>query len=326
MTKSIPVGIVGTGFAAQRRAEALTEDNRAQLVAVAGYRRESLNEFCQTHSVKGYDSARGLITNPDIELIVICNVNAEHGDLAQIALEAGKHVVVEYPLSLNPEQAQSLVHLAKLHNQLLHVEHIELLGGLHNAIRQWLPEIGEVFYARYSTINPKRPAPQKWSYNKQLFGFPFSGAVSRLHRFTDLFGKVNAVSCHTRYWERETPEQYSACLNNAQLKFQNGVFAEITYGKGDVFWHTTRCFELHGDQGTLIFDGNEGKLVQGEETTPIELGTRRGLFAKDTAAVLDYLTENKPLYVQPHSSSYATRVADAARIAAETGKSVVLND
>ena len=326
MTNSIRTGIIGTGFAAQRRAEALTEDDRAQLVAVAGHRPESLNEFCQTYSVKGYDSPKALIANADIDLAVICNINAQHGDLAQAALEAGKHVVVEYPLSLNPEQAQYLIHFAKLQNQLLHVEHIELLGGLHNAIRQWLPEIGEVFYARYSTINPKRPAPRKWSYHKKLFGFPFSGAVSRFNRFTDLFGRVNSVSCYTRYWDRDTPEEYVACLNNAQLRFQNGLFAEITYGKGEVFWHTDRSFELHGDKGTLLFDGNEGKLIRGEETTPIEVGSRRGLFAKDTTAVLDYLTENKPLYVQAHASSYATRVADAARMSAESGKTVVLND
>lgn len=325
MTKLIRIGIVGTGFAAEKRAEAFAEDDRAEVVAVAGYRQESRETFCQTYAVRGYDSPATLINDSAIDLVVICNINAEHGKIAQTALEADKHVVVEYPLALNPEQAQYLITLAKQKNKLLHVEHIELLGGLHNAIRDWLPNIGEVFYARYSTVNPQRPAPQKWTYHKQLFGFPFSGALSRFHRFTDLFGQVDAVNCYTRYWEKENPDEYVACFNHAQLRFANGLLADVIYGKGEVLWQPSRSFELHGDRGTLVFDGNEGKLIRGEEETPIAVGSRRGLFAKDTRYVLDYLTADQPLYVAVTSSYYATRVADAARVAAETGKTIFLD-
>lgn len=325
MTKVIYTGIIGTGFAAQQRAEALQNDDRSQLVAVSGNRAESCEAFCQTYSISATDSPQTLIENPEVDLIMICNINCEHGNLAQAALEAGKHVVVEYPLSLNPEQAKYLISLAQRKNKLLHVEHIELLGGLHNAIRQWLPEIGEVFYARYSTINPQRPAPKKWTYDKQLFGFPFSGALSRFHRFTDLFGTVKTVSCYTRYWERETPDEYFACLNNAQLGFENGLVADIIYGKGEVFWQPNRDFEIHGDRGTLVFKGDQGVLIRGEEETSIDVGSRRGLFAQDTTFVLNYLTENKPLYVDVRSSYYATRVADAARVAAETGKTIIID-
>lgn len=321
----IRIGIIGTGFAAQKRAEALIEDDRAEVIAVSGHNSDNLRAFCDNYSLQGVDSPEALIANPDLDLVVICNINAEHGRLAQAALEADKHVVVEYPLALSPEQAQHNIKLAQQKNKLLHVEHIELLGGLHNAIREWLPEIGESFYARYSTINPQNPAPQKWSYNKQLFGFPFSAALSRFHRFTDLFGTVNAVSCYTRYWETENRDQYRACLNNAQLRFQSGLVADIIYGKGEVFSQPNRLFEIHGDKGTLVFDGNEGKLIRGDQEMPIEVGSRRGLFAKDTGYVLDYLTAGTPLYLAVESSYYATRVANAARIAAETEEIIRLS-
>ena len=321
----IHIGIIGTGFAAKKRAEALIEDDRAEVIAVAGHNPENVRAFCEDYSLQAVNSPQTLIANPDIDLVVICNINAEHGNLAQAALEADKHVVVEYPLALSPEQAQHNIKLARQKNKLLHVEHIELLGGLHNAIREWLPEIGESFYARYSTINPQNPAPQKWSYNKQLFGFPFSAALSRFHRFTDLFGTVNAVSCHTRYWETENRDQYVACLNNAQLRFASGLVADVIYGKGEVFSQPNRLFEIHGDKGTLVFDGNEGKLIRGEQETPIEVGSRRGLFAKDTGYVLDYLTAGTPLYMSIESSYYATRVANAARIAAETEEMIRLS-
>jgi biliverdin reductase len=255
--------------------------------------------------------------------VIICTINRDHGAIARAALEAGKHVVVEYPLSLDPKDAESLIALAQAKGKLLHVEHIELLGGLHQALRQWLPEIGNAFYARYVTITPVRPAPQRWTYHPELFGFPFSGAVSRIHRFTDLFGEVASVSCQSRFWDAK--EYYTACLCTAQLRFTNGLIAEVTYGKGEAFWQSLRNFEVHGEQGTLVFEGDEGTLVRGEERTPIEVGGRRGLFGKDTGMVLDYLVEGTPLYVSPAASCYALKVADGLRQSAQMGKAIALD-
>lgn len=317
----IRAGIVGTGFAAKLRAEALQADARSHLVAVSGYTPEKTQEFAQIHKASAIDSWQKLVQHPDLELVIICTINRDHGAIARAALEAGKHVVVEYPLSLDPKEAESLIALSQAKGKLLHVEHIELLGGLHQALRQSLPKIGNAFYARYVTIVPQHPAPKRWTYNQELFGFPLSGAVSRIHRLTDLFGEVASVSCQSQFWGDS--EYYTACFCTAQLRFTNGLIAEVTYGKGEAFWQSLRNFEVHGDQGTLLFEGDAGNLIREEEKTPIEVGGRRGLFSKDTAMVLDYLVEGTPLYVSSAASCYALKVADAARQSAETGKAIV---
>jgi biliverdin reductase len=317
------VAIIGTGFAAHKRAEALQADPRANLVAVAGHTPPSTQEFCDTFGVKATDSIEALLGLPEVDLVIICTVNRDHSAIAQAALTAQKNVCVEYPLSLNPTEAQNLLQLAKAQNKLLHVEHIELLGGLHQTIRHTLPEIGETFFVRYSTVVPQNPAPQKWTYHHDLFGFPFSAALSRIHRLTDLFGQVATVSCHTRFWDTRDG-YYRSCLAQAQLKFHNGVIADVTYGKGETFWQRERNFELHGDQGSLIFIADEGTLIKGEDTSPVEVAPRRGLFAQETTLLLDHLIDSKPLYVNPEASLYALQVADAARQSAETGKTVQL--
>lgn len=324
MTNSLPirVGLVGTGYAAERRAEALQVDRRSRLIAVSGHTPEKTQEFARTHNCSPIESWQQLVELPDVDLVIICTINRDHGAMTRVALDAGKHVVVEYPLSLDPREAESLIALAKAKGKLLHVEHIELLGGLHQALRQWLPEIGNAFYARYVTVVPKHPAPHHWTYQPELFGFPLSGAVSRIQRLTDLFGEVTAVSCQARFWDAS--DYYTACLCTAQLRFTNGTIAEVTYGKGETFWQSLRNFEVHGDQGTLIFEGDQGTLIRGNEKTPIEVGGRRGLFGKDTSMVLDYLVEGKPLYVSPTASYYALKVADAARQSAEIGQTISL--
>jgi biliverdin reductase len=314
------LGIVGTGFAARLRAEALQADERSHLLAVNGHTPEKTNEFAQTYNASPIDHWQKLVQHPDLDAVVICTINRDHSAIARAALEANKHVIIEYPLALDPQEAKSLIALAQAKSKLLHVEHIELLGGLHQALRQSLPEIGNAFYARYVTIAPKRPAPRRWTYHRELFGFPFSGALSRIHRLTDLFGSVATVSCQSRYWG--TGDYFTACLCTAQLRFHNGLIAEVTYGKGEVFWQSLRNFEVHGDKGTLLFEGDEGTLIRDEETTPIEVGGRRGLFGKDTGMVLDYFSEGTPLYVSPEASYYALKIADAARQSAATGETI----
>jgi len=318
-TLPLKVGLVGTGYAAKLRADTLQSDTRTQLVAVAGNTPQRTQSFAETYQVQAVSGWQQLVQLQDVDLVIVCTINSEHGAIAHAALSAGKHVVVEYPLALHPWQAEELIALATNVGKLLHVEHIELLGGLHQALRQHLAAIGTPFYARYSTINPQRPAPRKWTYHRTQFGFPFSGALSRLHRLIDLFGKVATVSCESRFWESDS-DFYTACLCTAQLRFTSGLIAEVTYGKGEIFALAARPFEVYGENGCLMLNGDEGYLVQGEEKTPIDVGSRRGLFAKETKLVLDHLIEGTPLYVTPDNSLYTLKVADAAHRSAEIGK------
>lgn len=322
---TVRVGLVGTGYAAKLRAEALVNDERSHLVAIVGHEPENTAAFAKEYETETSSSWQELVERADIDLVVISTVNRDHGAIAKAALSQDKHVVVEYPLSVDAAEGEELVALALAKNKLLHVEHIELLGGLHQALQQHLEKIGDVFYVRYSTINPQNPAPRKWTYNHELFGFPLIGALSRLHRLTDLFGKVFTVNSHQRYWQVES-EYYQTCFVITQLCFTSGLLAQVVYGKGETIWQPERKFEVHGEKGGLIFDGNTGFFIQAGETTPIEVGSRRGLFVKDTTMVLDHLFNGTPLYVTPEESLYTLKVADAAKRAAQTGLTIFMTD
>jgi biliverdin reductase len=321
----VRVGLVGAGYAASLRAEALLLMERSHLTGVVGHNPEKTKAFARQFQTEVVGSWQELVKREDIDLVAISTVNRDHGAIAGAALAHGKHVIVEYPLALDVAEAEELIALAKVQNKLLHVEHIELLGGVHQALKQYLPEIGQVFYARYSTIKPENPAPRKWTYNHELFGFPLTGALSRLHRLIDLFGKVTTVNCHNRFWETEA-DYYQSCLSISQLNFNNGLLGQVIYGKGETLWQAERKFEVHGEKGGLIFDGEAGVLIRPGETMPIEIGTRRGSFAKDTSMVLDHLFDSTPLYVTPQQSLYTLKVADAARRSAEMGITIAVGD
>jgi biliverdin reductase len=321
----IRVGIVGTGFAAKVRAQNLDAEPRTQLIAVAGRNLERTAEFAEGFNTLAVADWPTLLQMSDIDLVIVATINKDHGQIARAAIAAGKHVIVEYPLALNAQEAAEIIALAAAKKVLLHVEHIELLGGLHQTMREWLSELGEVYYARYSTIVPQLPVPQKWTYHHAEFGFPLSAALSRLHRFTDLFGSIESVNCHNQYWGG-VGDYYKTCLCTAQLRFKNSnAIGEVVYGKGEGLWQNSRKFEVHGEKGALVFDGDEGVLIQAGISTPLDLGARKGLFAKDLALVLDRLIDGKPLYVSLEASLATLRVADAARISAETRRTIMVD-
>lgn len=309
----IRVGIVGTGYAAQRRAEAFGADGRSPVIAVSGHRESSTASFAQKYGIEAVVDWQGLVARPDIDLVVVCNINREHGAIARAALEAGKHVVVEYPLALEPDTAAKLIRLASVKGLLLHVEHIELLGALHQKIREYLPQLGQIFYARYLTLAPKRHALPHWTYHHGDYGFPLIAALSRVNRLLNLFGEVMQVTGEANFQAADLNGYYHSCLCSAQLKFQGGTVGHLVYGKGTAVIQGDRRFTIYGDRGTLEFLGNQGTFTQGKTVETIELGSRQGVFKQDTAAVLDYLTHAKPLYIQPEQSLYALQIADQIR-------------
>ncbi|MEL6927832.1 MAG: hypothetical protein AAFO95_04255 [Cyanobacteria bacterium J06600_6] len=62
-------GIVGTGYAAKKRAEAIAQDSRIDLLAAAGHTPETLDKFCLTHQIGAVNSIRQLINLPQLDLI-----------------------------------------------------------------------------------------------------------------------------------------------------------------------------------------------------------------------------------------------------------------
>ncbi|XP_049604401.1 biliverdin reductase A [Syngnathus scovelli] len=68
------------------------------------------------------------LSREDIDVAFICTENASHEDGVRTFLQAGKHVCVEYPMTLNYKAAVELWNLAQEKGVILHEEHIELFS------------------------------------------------------------------------------------------------------------------------------------------------------------------------------------------------------
>jgi predicted dehydrogenase len=81
-------------------------------------------EIMDLSKVKKYDQLDALLDDPDIDLVDVCNPTHLHAETAVAALKAGKHVLVEKAIALEPKEADGMLKAAGRAGRLLMVAHV----------------------------------------------------------------------------------------------------------------------------------------------------------------------------------------------------------
>ena len=96
------IGLVGARFAAELHAVNYRplRGSKVELAAVAARSRQSAEAFAKRHDVpRVFADYRRLVESPDVDVVDICSTTDTHHEVAIAAARAGKHVIVEKPLS-----------------------------------------------------------------------------------------------------------------------------------------------------------------------------------------------------------------------------------
>ena len=102
-------------------------------------------------NVKSYDTLDELLKDEAIELVVVNTPNYTHYDYAKEALQAGKHVVVEKPFTVNSKEGKELIQLAKKKKKKLSVYQNRRYDSDYKAIKNVIQEnlLGNVIEAEF---------------------------------------------------------------------------------------------------------------------------------------------------------------------------------
>jgi predicted dehydrogenase len=110
---SLGWGVLGTGWIADRFVRSLRRHTRQRLVGVGSRDADRSAAFAGRHGLpRGYGSYEQLVGDPDVEVVYIATPHPAHHPCARLALEAGRHVLVEKPLALDADQAADIARLA----------------------------------------------------------------------------------------------------------------------------------------------------------------------------------------------------------------------
>lgn len=157
MADPVGVGIVGAGYWGTKLAQEYLSSERSKgkvkLVKVCD---SSLTALLACKDRLSIDDARlarnvgDLMEDPKISAVHIATPNQTHYALAKIALQAGKDVLLEKPMTLSSGEAYELVYLAASRGRVLHVGHIFRFNSALRKAREMLDSgvIGKIFYAR----------------------------------------------------------------------------------------------------------------------------------------------------------------------------------
>jgi predicted dehydrogenase len=122
--KPIRTAILGTGFMGRVHLEAVQRVESVEAAAIFGRNDDATQRLAAAFSVpKATSDYRELLRDPAIDAVDICTPNVQHFSMAKEALEAGKHVLCEKPLTTTVAEAEELVVLAsrsKLRNCVCH--------------------------------------------------------------------------------------------------------------------------------------------------------------------------------------------------------------
>src|SRR3954447_25782467 len=112
--RRVKTAIIGGGFMGVVHAEAVRRLGNVDVAAVAARNDQTAKKFGDSTGVeKAYGDYKQLMADPAIEAVHICTPNAPHYAISRAAMEAGKAVVCEKPLSTSVEEARQMVELAE---------------------------------------------------------------------------------------------------------------------------------------------------------------------------------------------------------------------
>jgi len=161
-------GILGTGWIAERFAASLRRHTVQQVVAVASRSGQRAAEFARDASVPhSYGSYEELARDPGVDVVYVATPHPAHLPCALIAIEAGKHVLVEKPLALDAEEGRRIARAASARGVFcmealwtLFLPRYDVLrqllaDGALGPVRTVLAEYGEAFSPEHRIMRPE---------------------------------------------------------------------------------------------------------------------------------------------------------------------------
>lgn len=265
MTRSIPspirVGLIGYGFAGKTfHAPLITAVPALELSAVASSRPEAVRADLPNAIIEG--DAYALATAGSIDLVVIAAPNDLHTPLAEAALKAGKHVVVDKPFTLTLQEARHLKALAEGEGRLLSVFHNRRYDSDFLGVKSVIDSdtLGRIahFETHFDRFRPV--VRDRWRERPVAGGgLWYDLGPHLIDQTLQILGLPDAVTATI------ATQRGGGAVDYAHAILHYGTTKAILHGSMLVAGGVNR-FTVHGDKASLVkhrIDQQEAQLIAG---------------------------------------------------------------
>jgi predicted dehydrogenase len=211
-------GIIGPGRIASAFAESLVAHTRQRIVAVGSRSIETASNFAKRFD--GCDAARSyeeLVKHPAVDILYISTPHSFHHQCVMLALEAGKHVLVEKPFAINAHQAKEMAQTAQQKGLFLMEAMWPRFLPAFDTVRQIVSEgiLGEITSVVADLGEYFRPDPAHRLFSPDLAGGALLDLGVYLVSLSSLLvGKPSRVTAAGQFTSTGVDAQVCAILEN----------------------------------------------------------------------------------------------------------------
>ena len=135
--KEIKWAVLGTGVIANQMAQALIKNGK-NIYSVANRTHQKAVDFAQKYNIgKVYDNMNDVFTDPEVDVVYITTPHNTHLEFMKKAIENGKHILVEKSITLNSDELNEAISLAKEKGVIIGEAMTIFLSGCY----PWLPQV-----------------------------------------------------------------------------------------------------------------------------------------------------------------------------------------
>jgi predicted dehydrogenase len=250
------VAVIGMGGIGTIHARVYSQNKEARLVAVCDLLAERAEGAAQRFGVTAYRDVGEMLRAEEIDAVSVCTAGPENGghhyEPVMTCLAAGKHVLVEKPISNNIAHAREMVRYAKEQGVLLGVNLNHRFTAIADRARKLIAEgaLGEILFVNMALWinNPNESSP--WFHLRALHPHSidvmrtFGGPIARVQAFMHK-GPGRSIWSNT----------------SVNVQFASGAVGHLTGSYDASMLHPIERCEIAGSEGRIVVEDVTERLV-----------------------------------------------------------------
>ncbi|GKU83594.1 Gfo/Idh/MocA family protein [Niallia sp. NCCP-28] len=276
--KEIRIGLVGAGWMGKAHTNSFVnallnfgpESGKPVFEVVSDVSTEAAEQACKQLGYSRWTTDwQEVVQDEKVDIVDIATPNAFHYEVAKAALENGKHVYCEKPLTLSAEQSTELAELAKQKGVVNYVGYNNVMNPANAYIKDLIEsgKLGQIIgfsgtYAQDSLLDPSLPIT--WRHINKYSG---SGALGDLgsHLLSVsqfLLGNIESVNTLAKTVIKKRPASPGstelADVENDDLiailaEYENGAIGTISSSRVAAGRKNYLTYEIQGTEGTVYY-------------------------------------------------------------------------
>jgi predicted dehydrogenase len=349
----LKIGIIGTGSISELHIAAYLKNNNVELYAFCDLDEERLRFMAEKYDIKHtYTDMNEMLLLEELDAVSVCTWNSAHAPCTIAALNAGKHVLCEKPMSISEEEARSMKEAADKNNKLLMIGFVRRYGNDCKILKEFIDTdyLGDIYYAK-ATYLRRKGNPGGWFGDKSRSGggplIDLGVHVIDLVRY--LVGNPKPISVYgatfykladrknirgKKFYQSASASEHDICdvedLASAMIRFDNGAVLSV---------ETSFSLNIKNDEGKIELFGTKGGAKLNPELeiynelhdylSNITLDAETalsfdGLFENEINHFVSCLTDGTPCISTAEDGIDIMRILDAIYESAGTGHEVIL--